>query len=377
MDTNIRSGILRLGLACGLAGVVGALPAQEETATDAQESAEEGTPEGSAPSFDRIHLKNGSVVLGEIVGLKEGVLTVKSAFAVNETVKVQWKEVEGLETATAHLFVLADDSRLRGVILRTEDAVAVIDGEGIVGEVAFPLESVTAINPPPKKPIELVGSLSFGASIADGNTSSRTATFTGNAVAQSERQRLTFRAAWNYAEDGGGITARNTKGTAKYDFFVTERFFLFASILLEEDEFQDLSLRTAVSGGPGYQFIKKGDYSDWWNRELEFYAEAGVAYFNEDKEVAEDDQYMSGRWSMKLDWPLGETVSFFHYHEGYPGFEDISDLYITTEQGVRFNVFENFVASFQVNWRWDATPSPGFERSDVLYLASLGYRFRL
>ena len=329
------------------------------------------------PAFDVIRLANGSVILGEIVGLEANTLTVKTAFGVGETVKVKWTEVAEIETGAEHAFGLADGSLVRGRIVRTEDGQAVIVGESIAGEAEFPLAAVTAIDPPVKKEIQLVGTLNFGATITDGNTQTKAASFTGDAVAQSERQRLTLRAAWNYAEDEDGLTVRNTKGTAKYDFFVTRRFFLYASALFEEDEFQDLKLRSALSGGPGYQFIRRGEFEEWWSAGIDLYAEAGLGYFNEDYEEGEDDAYLTARWAVKLDWPLNDRVTFFHHHEGYPSLEDLSDLYITTEQGVRFSVFGNFIGTLQVNWKWDNTPSPGFERSDVLYLATLGYRFRL
>ena len=124
---------------------------------------------------------------------------------------------------------------------------------------------------------------------------------------------------------------------------------------------------------------------------MEFYTEAGLAYFTEDydrlvgpygidrvngKNI--DDSYISGRWAMRLDWPVSpDRVTIFHYHEGFPGLEDAKDLYIMTEQGVRLTVIENFVATVQVNWRWDNTPSAGFRRADTLYLFTLGYAAEL
>ena len=66
------------------------------------------------------------------------------------------------------------------------------------------------------------------------------------------------------------------------DFFITKRFFWYASSYFEKDTFQDLKLRTALSSGPGYNFIEKGDYASPWLKDLSLYAEAGLAYFNED-----------------------------------------------------------------------------------------------
>ena len=100
--------------------------------------------------------------------------------------------------------------------------------------------------------------------------------------------------------------------------------------------------------------------------------------FDEDFKKSPDQQYVSGRWSVKIDWAIypGRIV-LFHYHEGYPSLERASDFYLTTEQGVRLSIIKNFFAALQINYRYDNTPPPGRERSDTVYLISLGYNFDL
>ena len=64
--------------------------------------------------------------------------------------------------------------------------------------------------------------------------------------------------------------------------FITKRLFWFASAYFESDHFQDINLRTAISTGPGYQIIDRGDYDSPWLKDLTLYAEAGPSYFDED-----------------------------------------------------------------------------------------------
>ena len=64
-----------------------------------------------------------------------------------------------------------------------------------------------------------------------------------------------------YGDDAGALITRNARGTIKLDFFITKRFFWFASAYFENDEFQDLKLRTALASGPGYQWIDREDFS--------------------------------------------------------------------------------------------------------------------
>lgn len=46
-------------------------------------------------------------------------------------------------------------------------------------------------------------------------------------------------------------------------------------------------MRTALSTGPGYQFIERGDYSGIL-KDMTLYSEAGLSYFNEDFRIAND-----------------------------------------------------------------------------------------
>jgi len=158
-------------------------------------------------------------------------------------------------------------------------------------------------------------------------------------------------------------------------FFLTERFFLFLSVLFEQDTFQDLNLRTSISGGPGYQFIEKVDFGSPYLKDMELYAETGLGVFNEDFKIGDDMQFVTGRWAVKFDWPVTQSVVIFHQHQGFPSLEDTQDYYITSQQGIRIKLMGNFISTFQINWRYDNTPAEGKKPSDSQYLLTLGYQF--
>jgi putative salt-induced outer membrane protein YdiY len=356
-----------------------ALFGQAERTPPAEAEGASGAPEQAAPDlktgFDHVRLKNGSLVVGDVLSMSGGELQVKALFGVGDVVKLKWEQVASLKTENEHAFVLANGSTLRARAGEGEGGKVVLTSPGVEGAQTVPLESITAINPPEKKAVTYKGSLNFGGSIADGNTQTRTASFNGEFEARSEKQRLTLKAAWNYADNQNGLTARNTRGGVKYDLFFTQRLFGYASAFLEEDTFQDLNLRTALSAGPGYQLVLPGDFKDDPFQKLDVYVEGGLAFFDEDFRRGMDNRYIAARWALKLTWPIRDGVVLFHSHEGYPGLENLRGLYITTEQGLRVSLWKNFVATAQVNWRWDNTPSRGFERSDTLYLLTFGWNF--
>ena len=326
-----------------------------------------------AQALDKVTLKDGSRIVGEVVGMKDGVLIVKPAFSAQQELNIGWGDVTELELSKPLPFQLEDGTQVVGVPEGIREGSIYVKSSDLPQATAIPLGEVKSIN---AKPVAYSGLLSAGLSISDGNTNNKTASLLGEFLARANRFRLTLRGAYNYAEDDEGLTARNGKASAKVDYFLTKRFYWYASALFEYDAFQDLDLRTALGTGPGYQFIDKGDFEEEWLRDMQLYVEAGIAYVSENFDDAPDDEYVAARWAVRFDWPfLPKRAAFFHFNEGYPGLEDSDDIYITTETGFRFTIWENFVATAQVNWKWDNTPAPGFERDDTLYLFTLGYSF--
>ncbi len=335
-----------------------------------------GAAAASAARADEVILKDGSRVLGEVLHMVGGKLTVKTVFA--KDVEIDWAQVSSLRTEKPLPFVHKDETIITGPAVAGPPGSLAVRAGGLPQPVELKPDEIIAINPPEVPAIIYKGSISLGSTITDGNTQTRAAAATGEFEARSKRQRFGLRGIWNYAEDDEGITARNARGNIKYDFFVKNRFYLFAGALFENDEFQDIQLRTAVSAGPGYQIIDKGDFERPILKEMQLLGEAGFSYFNEDFESSPDNGYVAARWSIKFDWPIiPKKVTFFHFHEGFPSLEDAGDIYITTEQGIRFTFWQNFFTALQINWRWDNTPAPGRERSDTVYLFNVGWNFEI
>jgi putative salt-induced outer membrane protein YdiY len=209
---------------------------------------------------------------------------------------------------------------------------------------------------------------------ASGNSHLRNASLLGDLAGRSESLRLTLYGRYIYGDDHGKLITRNARGTIKLDFFITKKFYWFASSYFEQDTFQDLKLRTALSSGPGYQFIDKNDFADPYLRDMTLYAEAGIAYFNEDFKIAADQTSVRARVSVKWDWPiLDERITFYHYDEMFPSVQNSQDFYLTADQGIRFKLIEGLVSGFQLTYRYNNMPPPGIKSADTLFLLTIGY----
>lgn len=332
-------------------------------------------PVAPAP-LDVVTLKDGGVLYGEVIEMSDGVLYIKTEAAADNIVKIKWANVEKLAINHPIPFHLKEGSVLIGTATEGPNGTINVRAEPLKGTMEVPLDSITALNPIVQAPVIYKGTLTGGYTQATGNSHLRNASLLGDFVARSEQLRLTLNGRYVYGDKDNTLSARNARGTIKMDFFITKRVFWFASAYFESDHFQDLNLRTALSSGPGYQFIDKGDYASPWLKDMTLYAEAGLAYFNEDFTTASDQSSLRARWAVRLNWPiLDERMTFYHYQEFYPSLQNTKSYYMTMDNGVRFRMFEGFVSSIQVTTRYNSTPAQGTGNTDNLYLLTLGYNF--
>ncbi len=329
-----------------------------------------------SPPLDIVTLKDGSILYGEVVGMEGGILHLKTAASPDNLVKVKWESIAKLTVNHPVPFHLKEGSVLIGTATEGPDGTITVRAEPLKGTMEVPLDSITALNPIVQAPVIYSGALTGGYSQATGNSHLRNASLLGDFVARSEQLRLTLNGRYVYGDKDNQLSARNARGLIKMDFFITKRLFWFASAYFEKDTFQDLKLRTALSSGPGYQMINRGDFESPWLKDMTLYAEAGVSYFNEDYTNAADKATLRARWAVRLDWPLfDDRMVFYHYQEFYPSLQNTKDYYVTMDNGVRFKIFEGFVSGIQVTTRYNSAPAQGTGDTDNLYLLTLGYSF--
>ena len=360
---------------CGLALVtagclLGGILSKEVHAQDVPLTA---TP--SPTASDVVTLKDGSVIYGEIVEMAGGVLQIKTPASPDNLLKVNWSDVSKLSVNHPIPFHLKEGSVIMGTATAGPDGKLNVQAEPLKGMIEVPLDSVTSLNPVIQPPVIYSGSLTGGYSQTTGNSHLRNASLLGDFVARSEQLRLSLNGRYVYGDNSNTLIARNARGTIKLDFFITKRFYWFVSAYFENDRFQDLKMRTALASGPGYQFIERGDFSGIL-KDMTFYSEAGVAYFNEDFRTAEDKTSLRARVSMKWNWPLlDDRVTLYHYNEIFPSLQNSSNFFLTMDNGVRFKIWEGLSSGFQLTTRYNNKPAIGTGDTDNLYLWTIGYSF--
>jgi putative salt-induced outer membrane protein YdiY len=332
------------------------------------------TPTTPTPALDVVTLKDGSVIYGEVIEMTGGLLHIKNSM-VNDIIKVKWEAVSKLAVSHPTPFHLKDGTVLIGTVEDSDPEMMKLKAGPIGSMMTVPMNVVTQVNPVVQSPVVYTGSINAGYSQSAGNAHIKNVSVIGDFVARSEQLRLTMLGRYIYGDNNGSLITRNARGSTKLDFFITKRFFWFASAYFEHDFFQDLKLRTAIASGPGYQWIERGDYGGFF-KDMTLYTEAGPSYFNEDFRTAEDQASFRGRVSTRWNWPIfDDRVTIYHYHEIFPSLQTFSDFFFTMDNGIRFKILEGLASGFQVTTRYNNRPPAGTLPTDNLYLLTLGYAF--
>lgn len=313
---------------------------------------------------DEVRYRNGDRLTGTIVTMEEGTLTLATEHSGD--VKIRWSDIEGLSADRPLTIQLHDKAQEADWTEWLYTNYATVRAGRIDVDGPIPLDAVKAINPPP--PIRYQGTLNVGGNRTQGNTETQAVNASTRWTVRSDRHRMLAEAKYNYGEVGSRVTVRNSLASLKYDFFLSRRIFTNAEGLMEKDTFQNLSLRTTVGAGLGYQFLD--------TQRVTVSAVAGLAHVSEHYINAPSVKTPSARWSLRTEFVLiPDRVKLFHKHEGFLDFDERSALRVFADQGLRVNLLGNLFFNVEYDIRYNGAPAPGRKRIDEAVIFGVGFEF--
>ena len=314
---------------------------------------------------DEVFLKNGNHLSGTIVSMGEGKLVLETDFAGRLT--IDWGSVERLSTDAPLTVVLED-----GLIVKGRPSAApnrlMMNGEAIQDPLMIELSRVKAINPPEEPPIKFNGRINVGLNKASGNTDLENAHIDAEFLARTVSHRVTLGGTYNRASEDNRKTEDNAMGRLKHDYFLTRELYWYLNGMAERDELKEISLRTTLGPGLGYQFFE--------GERMNLSIETGPSYVTTNYDHGGKDDSLSGRWAVRFDRFFFETLFQYYFtNEGYISSSDTSDVFMFTRTGLRFPIRGGLFLNAGFEWDWDNTPAEDADKSDYRYILSIGYGF--
>ena len=322
---------------------------------------------------DRVVLKNGDRITGEIKKIEHGTLFFKPDYAL-EDIQIDWTKVERLESQDNFTVGLTDGAVYTGLIKKEppsgedKNDFTISTADEVVERRRA--EVVTLQSQEKSRWNQLTGSIDYGFDFASGNSQTQSS-LAADAEYHGERNWITGKASSTFSGQSDGTnTQRETLTAAYWRRFTKKTFGGFLMDLLSSSQ-QELDLRTTLGGALGRTLFR----TDKTN----LVAFGGV--------VGTRERYSPGFVGDPLATNAealgGMTYSTFRFKVFdftsslmvYPSLSQAGRLRLKSESSVRWEFIKNMYWSLRIYENFDSRPPINAPKNDFGITNSLGWTF--
>jgi len=315
---------------------------------------------------DVVMFKSGDKLTGKVVKMADAKITFDSTVAGELTLNMA--DIRTFSTDEAITVEKADGSRVESQATAAAEAGTVALK---ADNTAMAVADIAKINPARPK---WSGAVVAGATLARGNTKSDSFSLNANAQIRRENDRTSLGAGYRndkQTDQNTGVESTTTDNwflRGKYDYFLSEKLYLYANALYEKDSVANLDMRFAPGAGFGYQWIETTD--------LNFFTEGGPSWVYErytDPDTS--DSYMAIRLAYHLDKVLYKNVKAFHNVEYLPSTERADTFLVNADAGLQTKLIGSWIMEAKAELQHNSQPADGRDKSDYRYILGLGWTF--
>src|SRR5581483_5774668 len=212
---------------------------------------------------DVVVMKNGDKFTGEVKGLQDGFLYFKADY-MSDTIKLDWKLVESVESKDDFTVILSSGTRETGILqkgpeLGAETKGFVVHSEGVT--TSSRVAEVVAMTPVADTFWhQLTGSINYGFSFT-GGTSSTQSNFSGEVGYRAERWAAKLDGSSVFSRQNGADNSGRNSMNLYYYKYRGQRWFVAGTASFLNSLQQDLTARTTFGGGIGWDLIRSSTAS--------------------------------------------------------------------------------------------------------------------
>jgi len=322
---------------------------------------------------DVVVMTNGDKFTGEIKSLRYGELIFKSDY-MKDSVHLDWKRVETLQSQDTFIVALSDGERLTGLISRAGTP----EGDGKAFKI---LAAGSAVEVRPSEVVgigqqegifwnQLTGSINYGFGFSSGNSSTNSSLGADVAFRNSKNSVQLDTSSQFDSQTNAENTNRFTFDS-QYGRMLTRQWIAAGIYSLLNSNQQKLTLRSTYGGGGGRRLIQTDATS--------LILIGGAAYSHESYVPQPGTEPVRNN----AEALLGITFSTFRFKTLnlnsrmllFPSLTDPGRVRLSSQSNLRIELVRNFYWNFQLYENYDTRPPTDAPKNDLGVTTSLGWTF--
>ena len=345
---------------------------------------------------DKITIKDGSVLKGEIKRVEDDELILDTDYADDVVIDVEHivdiksnqqfsvrllsgEIISGILAVSNGKIVLREELPAPDDLPRDEATVEIAEpADGgppdtptaveRPGGREFSLDDVDWIRETPAY-LRYDADLNVGVELARGNTDTTDLHFDARFEPSFGWNTLRLSGQYDKKTADGDTTTNRWDASLVYERDFRRRWYVSAANSYESDTQRDLDLRIIFGAGIGYRFFD--------NNPTFLSVLPALAYVNENfSDHTDDTNYAAFQLSMDFKRDLyKDDITFFHNNMYLNSLQSLSDIIIETETGIKFDMAWDFVLTAEVQTDWENEPAEDAKKLDTRYMLKIGFDF--
>ena len=320
---------------------------------------------------DVVVMKNGDRFTGEIKSLQHGELLFKASY-MTESVHLDWKRVERLESTDSYVITLTNGTRIEGSIdrVRSSDINSIQTGDSESGErvqqekvIAIQQNEVNFWN-------QFTGSINYGFSFTSAN-SSTSSSLGADLARYTSKNSVQISTSSQFDSQSKAKSANRFTFDSQYGRMLSRTWFAAGIFSLLKSNQQDLNLRSTYGSGMGRKLFQTDKTSltalagGVYTHES-YFAQAGTEPIHNNAEALLALRFYTFRFRTM---DVNSSLSVF------PSLSDQGRLRFSSQSNLSFELVRNFYWGFQLYDNYDSRPPVNAPKNDLGITTSVGWKF--
>ena len=316
----------------------------------------------AALAQDRIVMKNGDVITGNVALIDGGEVLIEPSYA--DEFAVELAAVATIELAEAFEVELADETQSDAAMLTLNSAgqqVLIVDG---VERPVSLMDIAEAAEP--EEYFDWGANVDWNTTINDGNTDSRNTLIFAQGDVKFGDHRHFSDFTMRREELDGEQTKEQDLFNYRYNWMFSDPWYIGFALGWERDPIRDLDNRYTAG------LLAGRDIFDDATKFLTFFA--GIGYSDEEIGGVSEGGTV-GFWSVRYEHELWGGVDFFHRHDLTQQFYGLDNLIVKTTTGIKFDVIDDLYTNISYRYDYETEPAEGASKDDSTLQVGVGYEF--